>query len=226
MVNFSNKRQIHSFVRREGRITPGQRRALEVLWPRYGINFHDQVVDLNAVFERAAPCVLEIGFGNGEALAQTATANPHLNFLGIEVHRPGVGHLLQLLDKNASSNVRVICHDAVEFLQTSAVPGSFHFRQISVFFPDPWPKKRHHKRRLIQHDVVGLLTTLLEDGGILHIATDWEDYAAHITGLIVHQCSLHEAPLSSALPRPGTRFETKGRNKGHRVLDLVYQKHP
>ena len=222
MVDHLNKKQIRSFVRREGRITHGQQHALESFWPRFGIEFNHQAINFNAAFERTAPCVLEIGFGNGATLAQAAADNQDLNFLGIEVHKPGIGHLLQLLDKHALTNVRIICHDAVEVLQNA--PATGFFRQISVFFPDPWPKKRHHKRRLIQPDFAALLASLLEENGVLHVATDWADYAGHITNVMASQALLQRAPLHAALPRPTTRFEVKGKNRGHAVFDLVYIK--
>jgi tRNA (guanine-N7-)-methyltransferase len=216
------KKHIRSFVKREGRLTAGQLRALEQLWPHYGIDLNKQSVDLAAAFDREAPCVLEIGFGNGETLAQMAVEHPELNFLGIEVHRPGVGHLLQLIDKQQLTNVRVVCHDAVELLH--ALTRETRFQQVSIFFPDPWPKKRHHKRRLIQPDFVALLATILDSKGILHIATDWSDYADHIREVMNTQAVFKHIALDAALLRPATKFEQRGLGKGHVIADLVYQK--
>lgn len=214
------KKHIRSFVIREGRLTPGQERALTELWPQYGLE-PDSSLDLEQAFERNAPRVLEIGFGNGASLAEMAANNPGHDFLGIEVHRPGVGHLLQLLSKQEISNVRVLCTDAVEVLEQNIPDNSFS--QISIFFPDPWPKKRHHKRRLIQTAFVNLLSRKLRDNGVLHAATDWENYADHIKEVLAPIDCFSEAPLNEALPRPDTKYEQRGLRKGHRVNDLVYR---
>lgn len=220
VVEFLKHRPIRSYVRREGRLTAGQRRALEVSWPLYGLEFDGQPVDFDAVFNRTAPKVLEIGFGNGESLVTQARENRDIDFVGIEVHRPGVGHLLQLLERDELSNVRIGCRDAVEVLSTSVPDDTF--RQISIFFPDPWPKKRHHKRRLLQTQLVELLGSKLQRNGTLHVATDWADYAHFVRETMAATDRFEKADTRRALPRPETRFEQRGRGKGHEVFDLVY----
>ncbi|MGH8240117.1 MAG: tRNA (guanosine(46)-N7)-methyltransferase TrmB, partial [Steroidobacteraceae bacterium] len=165
-------RSVRSFVLRAGRATAGQQRALAQLWPKYGIEFSHTTLDLHALFGRAAPRMLEIGFGAGEALLEFATAHPEIDCIGVEVHRPGVGHLLLGAEAATLRNVRVICHDAVEVLQHQLAPASVEL--VHIFFPDPWPKKRHHKRRLIQPSFVELLAKVIAPGGTLRLATDWE----------------------------------------------------
>lgn len=221
-MNSEQKRQIRSFVRREGRITRGQQQALDVLWPLYGIELNDRPLDLNNVFAQQGPCVLEIGFGNGETLAQMAVENPALNFLGLEVHRPGIGHLLHLIAAGQLTNIRIINADAVQVIETFL--SGCRFVQISIFFPDPWPKKRHHKRRIIQSGFITLLAPSLSENGILHITTDWEDYAGHIDQLMRQQPGFKPATADEALPRPVTKFEQRGLSRGHAVYDLVYRK--
>ncbi|GAB6068463.1 tRNA (guanosine(46)-N7)-methyltransferase TrmB [Methylothermus subterraneus] len=214
-------RRIRSFVRREGRLTSAQERALQTLWPRYGLPT-DRPLDPGAFFPRPAPLILEIGFGNGESLVEMASRFPEFNYLGVEVHRPGVGHLLLRLAQLGLENVRVSCADAVDFLSDLAAETC---QRINIFFPDPWPKKRHHKRRLIQPPFVALLASRLQPGGILHVATDWPDYAHHI------QCILSQYPALQAIdpqalipPRPLTKYEQRGRRLGHPIQDLAYRK--
>lgn len=222
---------MRSFVRRGGRLTAAQQRALDTLWPAWGIEFSTGRIDLDAVFGRRAPCVLEIGFGNGETLLADAMADPDKNFVGIEVHRPGVGRLLIGLQKHELDNVRVICHDAVEVLREQ-IPASA-LDAVRIYFPDPWPKKRHHKRRLIQPAFLELVAGVLKTGGRLHIATDWQAYAEHI-----HEC-LEAAPAfvevstgdtpddaraEAASQRAQTKFERRGRQLGHDVRDFIYRK--
>jgi tRNA (guanine-N7-)-methyltransferase len=216
------ERQIRSFVRRDGRLTRGQQHALDTLWPVYGIELGDQTVDADALFNRHAPCVLEIGFGNGESLVRMALENPGLNFLGIEVHRPGVGHLLHLIKEQSLCNLRIACHDVVDALHNTLA--NVRFQQISIFFPDPWPKKRHHKRRLIQPEFAGLLLDKLTADGVLHIATDWDDYVEHILEVMQAQPRFKPVTKNTALPRPTTKFEKRGLSNGHKIHDLVYQK--
>ena len=220
VVSFKNKKPIRSFVRREGRLTSGQQRALTELWPRYGMNACNAAINMDAAFQRQAPKVLEIGFGNGESLARTASAHPEIDFIGIEVHRPGVGHLLHLLEKDNIDNVRVICDDAGEVIERNIADHSL--QQISIFFPDPWPKKRHHKRRLIQTPFVTLLSTKLSSQGVLHIATDWEDYAGWIEEVMQTMSGFSQVAIDQALPRLNTKYEQRGLRKGHQVWDLVY----
>jgi tRNA (guanine-N7-)-methyltransferase len=219
------RRPIRSFVRREGRLTAGQQRALDTLWPRFGIQYSDKPLDLVAIFGRSAPITLEIGFGNGDSLAQMAQAAPERDFIGIEVHRPGVGHLLARIEGLGLSNLRVMCHDAVEVLRHQIPPGSLD--TVQIFFPDPWHKKRHHKRRIIQPEFVALLATHLRPGGTLHLATDWEDYAWHM--LAVMQTSpafRNTADGFAARPahRPLTKFEQRGQRLGHGVWDILFKK--
>lgn len=216
------RRQIRSFVLREGRLTAGQQRALEELWPSFGVEVDSDVLDFESLFGRSAPVVFEIGFGNGESLAHMAKTRPDFDFIGVEVHRPGVGHLLQLIEKETLNNVRVLCKDAVEILKNNVADESL--RGVNIFFPDPWHKKRHHKRRLLQADFVTLLSRKLQNGGVLHVATDWEDYANHVETVMATQVELKSAPLETALSRPETKFERRGQRLGHGVWDLVYIK--
>jgi tRNA (guanine-N7-)-methyltransferase len=218
------RRAIRSFVRRAGRITVAQTRALESLWPRFGIEADGKLLDFNALYGRYAPLVLEIGFGNGEQLLARAAREPHLNFLGIEVHEPGVGHLLLAADQAGLSNLRLIRHDAVEVLNTQVPENSL--AEVQILFPDPWPKKRHHKRRLIQSAFIELLASRLCVGGLLHLATDWEPYAEHMRE-VLQACSAFstDSVQTGAAPeRAATRFERRGTRLGHRVQDLLYRR--
>lgn len=224
------RRPIRSFVRREGRLTEGQRRALERLRARFGIEYSENPLDLAAIFGRTAPITLEIGFGNGETLVEMAAAAPERDFLGIEVHRPGVGQLLRLAEEKGLANLRVICHDAVEVLSRQIPPESL--ATVQIFFPDPWPKKRHHKRRLVQPAFVALLVTRLRPGGALHLATDWEDYALHMREVLLGEPALENTsdPEDGFSPRPDSRpeskFERRGQRLGHGVRDLVFRRRP
>ncbi len=218
-------RAIRSFVRREGRITPAQEQALERLWPRYGIDYSGAVLDPASLFGRNAPLVVEIGFGNGDHLLASAQNRADTNFLGIEVHRPGAGRVLQQADKLGLSNLRVVCADAVEVLREGLRPGTVD--EVVIFFPDPWPKKRHHKRRLVQPAFAQVLARALRSGGRLRLATDWADYARHM--LEVMQAAPGFANLSAdggAMPRPAdrplTRFESRGLRLGHAVADFEF----
>lgn len=216
------RRQIRSFVRREGRLTEGQQRALDELLPQYGAPAEGPLEPV-AVFGRPAPTVLEIGFGNGDSLAQMAQARPEWNYLGVEVHRPGVGHLLLLLEREEIGNVRVICDDAQRVL--GRLPdGCLH--GVQLYFPDPWHKKRHHKRRLVQPDWAQAIRRKLEPGGFLHMATDWQDYAEHMRTVLEAAPGFRPAGAEEAATcvaaRPQTKFELRGRKRGHDVWDLVY----
>lgn len=222
-----SRRTIRSFVIRGGRATAAQQRALDDLWPRYGVEFSGQPLDLDQLFGRRAPRMLEIGFGAGEALLVFAQKHPQLDCIGVEVHKPGVGHLLLGADTAGLQNLRVICHDAVEVLQQQLPPGSLQL--IHIFFPDPWHKKRHHKRRLIQPDFVQLLAQSLAVGGTLRLATDWEHYAMHMREVIDASPSFaNEAPDTGFVARneerPVTRFERRGHRLGHGVWDLSYRR--
>jgi len=219
-------RKIRSFVRRPGRITSAQGKALADLMPRLGVAPADTEIDLNRIYGRDAPRVMDIGFGDGEALLTSAANNPSLDYLGIEVHEPGIGHLLLLLERGGLNNVRIINRDAVEVL--SLMISKHSFDAVNLFFPDPWPKKRHHKRRLIQAAFVVQLARALKRGGLLHIATDWADYAEHVAAVMsacgeflpVDPKSAESDPLSY---RPPTKFERRGRMLGHDVTDLYYR---
>jgi tRNA (guanine-N7-)-methyltransferase len=220
------RRAVRSFVIRGGRATVAQQRALDELWPRYGIEFDPSGTDLNRIFARSAPRMLEIGFGAGEALLHFAQRHPELDCIGIEVHKPGVGHLLLGVEAAGLQNVRVICHDAVEVLQQQLAPGSVDL--IHIFFPDPWHKKRHHKRRLIQPAFVELLARVLAVGGTLRLATDWEHYAMQMREVIDANVSfVNESDTGFVArneERPLTRFERRGHRLGHGVWDLSYRR--
>ncbi len=219
-----HKRTIRSFVRREGRLTPGQQRALEELWPRYGIDAGDEPLDLDAIFGRQAPRHLEIGFGKGEALLAMAQALPEVDFIGIDVFRPGAGHLLRQVEQAGLSNVRVMVADAVEVLRQQIPPQAL--AAVYVFFPDPWHKKRHHKRRLIQPEFVDLLASRMAAGGRLHLATDWQDYAEHMLAVLSASPHFGNAAGDGYSPRfplrPLTKFERRGQRLGHGVWDLSF----
>ncbi len=220
-------RPIRSFVRREGRLTPGQKRALKDLLPRYGIEFSDSSLDFSTTFGNGKAVTLEIGFGNGESLAQMAREQPEQNFIGVEVHRPGVGHLLQVIDRNQLSNIRVICADATEVMNAMIPAGSLDTLQL--FFPDPWPKKRHHKRRIISTDFTQQVASKLKRGGILHIATDWQHYAeAALEVLAKNQQLKNLSATANYIPRPAerpiTKFEQRGLKLGHGVWDLMFRR--
>jgi len=219
-------RRIRSFVKREGRLTPAQGRALQQLWPVYGVEAN-QTINFKKLFGRDCPVVLEIGFGNGDSLATMAAQNPDRCYLGVEVHRPGVGSLLQSIERQGLTNVRVSMADSIELLQQQIEDQSLS--AVQIYFPDPWPKARHHKRRLIQSGFVQLLHRKLKPGGTLHLATDWPDYAEHM--LAVLEAADGFTNLSGAgewLPRPEwrplTKFERRGLNLGHPVHDLLYRR--
>jgi tRNA (guanine-N7-)-methyltransferase len=227
-MNELRNRPIRSFVMRTGRMTVGQTRALEEFWPLHGVAYSPRSLSLDELFGRAAPRTLEIGFGNGENLAALAAAHPERDYLGIEVHRPGVGHLLMLVAEAHLTNVRASAHDAVEVLREQIEPGSLD--EVLILFPDPWHKKRHHKRRLIQPPFVELVGSRLRPGGVLRLATDWEDYATQMLE-VLNLASDRFANLSATgdfMPRPDerapTRFEKRGARLGHGVWDLAFQR--
>lgn len=208
---------------RQGRVSSAQQRAHATLLPRYGITFCEALVDLDGVFGRTAPKVLEIGFGMGETTADIAAAHPDNDYLGIEVHTPGVGSLLKQIEARALTNVRIIQHDAVAVLQHMIAPHSLD--GIHIFFPDPWPKKRHHKRRLIQAPLVNLLAQKLKPGAYLHAATDWHEYAEQMLAVFGATPGLQNT-ASGYAPRPDyrprTKFEARGLRLGHGVWDVVF----
>ena len=218
-------RPIRSFVLRQGRVSNAQQRAHDTLLPRYGIAFAHSIADLDQVFGRSAPKILEIGFGMGETTAKIAAAHPENDYLGIEVHTPGVGSLLKQIGEQGLANVRIVQHDAVEVLSQMIAPSSLDGAHI--FFPDPWPKKRHHKRRLIQPAFVALLVERLKPGAYVHVATDWQEYAEQILAVLAAEPRLANTTGGYA-PRPDyrpqTKFESRGLRLGHGVWDIVFRK--
>ena len=225
MSDAQRHRPIRSYVLREGRLTRGQQRAFEQLWPRVGIDFADAPLDLPTCFGNDHPVTLEIGFGNGESLAQMAQALPGRNFLGIEVHRPGVGHLLIAIEQRALENVRVIRHDAVEVLQRMIPDAAID--RLQLFFPDPWHKKRHHKRRLLNPAFVREAARVIRPGGTFHAATDWEHYADQMLEVLQAQPAFVNASGTGNFAerpdhRPLTKFEQRGQRLGHGVWDLLF----
>ena len=219
------ERRIRSFVTRMGRLSDGQARALETLAPRYCLPFEKSVLDLEKTFGRHAPTILEIGTGMGETTAHIAALIPDTNFIGVEVHTPGIGSLLKMIDEQSLSNLRLIQHDAVEVVTHQLAPASL--AGVHVFFPDPWHKARHQKRRLIQAPFVELLASRIAVGGYLHCATDWEDYAVQMLDVLSSNTSLRntaEAYAERPPYRPVTKFERRGLRLGHGVWDLVFQR--
>ncbi|MFK8016776.1 MAG: tRNA (guanosine(46)-N7)-methyltransferase TrmB [Gammaproteobacteria bacterium] len=222
---------IRSFVRREGRLTSGQQKALDIHWPQFGIEFDGAPLDLDRVFGRSASRVLEIGIGNGDALVQMAAAAPQLDFLGVEVHTPGIGHALREIGARELTNVRLMRHDAMEVLKSSLAAESLD--RVNLYFPDPWPKKRHHKRRIVQGPFLDLVHGLLRDGGLLHMATDWAPYAEHMVETLGAYAGFQNVAAGNdlatgAVPRPDerplTRFERRGHRHGHDVWDFKFLK--
>jgi tRNA (guanine-N7-)-methyltransferase len=228
MTHPEHPRAIRSFVTRAGRITEAQERALQILWPKYGVEFDPtSVANFDALFARHAPRSVEIGFGNGDNLLKMAAAHSERDYLGIEVHRPGVGRLLLAVEQLGLTNVRVICHDAVEVLAQQIPQHSLD--EVVILFPDPWPKKRHHKRRLIQPAFVELVAGRLHPGGVLRMATDWQPYAEEMLATAQSNPRLQNlAADGSYIPRPAersaTRFEKRGERLGHEVWDLAFRR--
>ena len=216
------RRSVRSFVRRAGRITAAQKEAIERLWPRYGIDLPGEQINLDELFGRKAERVLEIGFGNGDSLVLQAAANPELNYLGIEVHRPGIGHCLLRAEAAKTNNLRLACHDAAEALKQNIADRSFV--RVNLYFPDPWPKKRHQKRRLLQSEFLELVAAKLIEGGYFCIATDWQGYADHIEDVVavcrkfrVKERRVHDG--EQPLDRPTTKFERRGLALGHKITE-------
>jgi tRNA (guanine-N7-)-methyltransferase len=228
-TDVDGERRIRSFVLRQGRFTPAQQRAFDALWPRFGLDYTGKPRDFDAVFGRKARRVLEIGFGNGEALRHAAAHDPDRDYIGLEVHAPGVGRLLNALADDDLHNVRVYHHDAVEVLENEIAEGSLD--EIRIYFPDPWHKKRHNKRRLLQPRLAALLASKLAAGGRLHLATDWHDYAEQMWDVLDATpglCNRAGPRGHVARPdwRPQTHFETRGQKLGHGVWDLLYDRTP
>jgi tRNA (guanine-N7-)-methyltransferase len=214
-------RAIRSYVLRQGRTTSAQSRALQELFPRFGVSFSHEHLDRENIFGRKAPLVLEIGSGMGETTAAIAAAHPEADFLAVEVHGPGVGSLLNRLAAQELANVRVIRHDAVEVLQ-HMIPDAT-LAALHLFFPDPWPKKRHHKRRLVQPAFAALAASKLARDGILHAATDWPDYADHMHEVLSKEALLEPAK-TGFVERSVTKFEARGRRLGHPIRDLYFRR--
>lgn len=224
LPNTSPLRKIRSFVRRQGRLTPGQQLALDSLWDTYCLD-PNEPCDFDAVFVRTAPMIVEIGFGNGESLAEMAKKHPEQNFLGIEVHRPGIGHLMLLLDRDGVTNVRIFCHDAVDILQHQIADASL--AGVHLFFPDPWPKKKHHKRRIVSLEFCQLIAKKLQPGGYFHAATDWQNYAENMLKVLSSATNFTNASATGDYclrpsSRPMTKFEQRGLRLGHGVWDIVF----
>ncbi|HFD32526.1 MAG TPA: tRNA (guanosine(46)-N7)-methyltransferase TrmB [Gammaproteobacteria bacterium] len=220
-------RRIRSFVKRQGRLTLGQQRALDHLFPLYGLELQDETINLSHVFQRSAPTILEIGFGNGTSLAEMAANNPQQNYIGVEVHSPGVGNLLLQIEERGLTNIRVINDDAVDVL--NKMIGSESLDAVYLFFADPWHKKRHHKRRIVQKEFVQLLRKKLKNGGVFHMATDWEHYAQHMMQVMNESEGFENTAgkdqyLSRPKYRPLTKFEQRGQRLGHGVWDLIFKK--
>ena len=226
MNNVANKpRTIKSFVRREGRLTKSQRHALEFFWKKHGIDYSPELLDLEKTFHRRAPLIMDIGVGTGDTTLNHAWLHPENDYLAIDVHRPGIGHLLNRLEINEIKNVKIINHDVIQVLKDQIPDHSIS--QIFIFFPDPWPKKRHHKRRLINESLLGLIKQKLTWHGRLHIATDWSDYAEHISAICNDDPGfINLSGRNNFAPRPdwrvNTRYETRGRKLNHDVRDFCF----
>lgn len=210
-------KQIRSYVLRQGRMTPGQKRSLSEHWATFGVEPQGEV-DPKTIYPQAGPLTVEIGFGMGDSFLTMAEADAHRNFLGVEVHRPGVGHLLLKIFEKEITNIRVMNMDASTVLQRHLPPGSVN--RLQLFFPDPWPKKRHHKRRLINSEFIDLAARVLESDGVIHIATDWADYAEQITEVFTTD---ERFKLTQIPHREETKFEVRGRRHGHEVFDMAYR---
>jgi tRNA (guanine-N7-)-methyltransferase len=224
-----SRRRIRSYVLRAGRMTDGQQRALQQGWPRWGLEYGEGTLDFDAAFGRAGPRILEIGFGMGLSLLEMARDAPATNFIGVEVHNPGVGKLLHGMQERGVDNIRIYCHDAVEVLRDCIPDDSLD--AVHIYFPDPWHKKRHHKRRLVQPAFVALVAGKLKPGGILHLATDWENYAEQMMAVLTAAPGLSNtcgdgrfAPRPEY--RPLTKFELRGERLGHGVWDLIFTRDP
>ncbi len=220
-------RRIRSFVLRTGRMTEGQKRSYDLHWPSKGLELANGALTMAEVFGRDAPVVLEIGFGMGDSLAAMAAAAPEMDFIGIEVHSPGVGRLMHLIDEGGLENLRAYCCDAVEVLE-QCVPDS-SLSRVQIYFPDPWHKKKHHKRRLVQPQFVQLLRQKLRPGGVIHLATDWENYAEHMMAVMSEaEGFVNQTGAGEFAPRPDyrpvTKFEKRGERLGHGVWDLLFEK--
>ena len=220
-------RTIRSFVKREGRLTTGQQQAIDTQWPEFGVDYSTVKINPNDIFKRDAKTILEIGFGNGESLWKMAQACPENNYLGIEVHRPGVGHLLRLVESSHCKNIRVSNYDAIDVLQNQIADSSID--RVQLFFPDPWHKKKHNKRRIVQENFLIEVARILKPNGTFHLATDWEHYAKQMlstlnTSELFKNLSADNTYIEKPVERPTTKFEKRGQKLGHGVWDLLFQK--
>ena len=227
MIEDTRKRTIRSYVLRPGRMTAAQNRGYQILWEEYGLIFDHRLLDLQKVFGRKAPVVFEIGFGMGDSLLQQTVNEPNFDFVGVEVHKPGVGRLMNEAKKAGVTNLRVICEDAVEVLSGGLGPQSLE--GVQIYFPDPWHKQRHHKRRIIQPEFVSLLAHCVRLGGFCHLATDWAPYAEWMVDIFSQSAAWHNTSDAGKFVmrperRPVTKFETRGECLGHDVFDLLYQR--
>ncbi|MCU0975157.1 MAG: tRNA (guanosine(46)-N7)-methyltransferase TrmB [Steroidobacteraceae bacterium] len=218
---------IRSFVRRGGRVTGAQERALAEVWPRFGVEYAPEILDLDGLFGRRAPRILEIGFGNGDTLVELAARRPEADFIGVEVHPPGVGRCLLGIESQSLTNVRVISHDAVEVLGRMIPDASLD--EVLLYFPDPWPKKRHHKRRIVQPEFAELVARKIAPGGAWRLATDWAPYAAHMLEVLTAAPGFVNAASGGGFvprpdSRPETKFERRGQRLGHEVFDLEFRR--
>jgi tRNA (guanine-N7-)-methyltransferase len=221
------RRPVRSYVLRGGRLTEGQKRALEDLWPRFGVPAGSDPLDFRQLFGNRNPVIMEIGFGDGDATWRMAHAHPDENYLGVEVHRPGIGRLLLRLEREGIDNVRIAMGDAVEWLRRRVPDGSLD--GVRIYFPDPWPKKRHHKRRIVQPEFIRLLASRMKGGATLHLATDWEPYAGHMLQVVQSVPEFENlSPTGGFSPppdwRPRTKYERRGERLGHRVYDLLFRR--
>jgi len=222
-----NRRAVRSFVLRGGRLTEGQKRAWDELWPLFGVDEGEDEFEFSVLFGNDQPVILEIGFGNGDATWQMASAQPRENYLGVEVHRPGVGRLLLKIEENELNNIRIVCEDAVDILHRRIPAHSL--AGVRIYFPDPWPKKRHHKRRIIQQEFISLLADKMRAGGILHMATDWEPYSEHMLEVMRSTSDFINLSADGTVCekpawRPETKYEKRGQRLGHGVYDLVFRR--
>ena len=226
MTEDKRLRTIRSFVLRSGRLTPSQEKAITTQWPLFGIDKGDSTLDFAELFGNEAPVTLEIGYGMGGSLAEMAMADPERNFVGIEVHAPGIGNLLKLIEEHDIQNLRLLDDDAVEVLKHRITDQSLE--RVHLYFPDPWHKKKHHKRRIVKEDFLVLLASKLQDNGIFHMATDWQDYAEHMAEVMQatkYFMSTADGPYIERPDfRPVTKFERRGLKLGHGVWDLIYKK--
>ncbi len=219
--------RIKSFALRQGRLSPAQQKAIDTLWPTFGLEVNNTLLDFTQVFNREAPTIVEIGFGMGKSLAEMAEANPDQNYIGIDVHRPGVGALLKLIAEKELTNIRVFNHDAIEILEQCIPKNSL--AGVYLFFPDPWHKKRHHKRRILQPEFAQSIAQHLKIGGHFHMATDWENYAEHMMEVMSAAPNYRNSAGENAYTprpeyRPLTKFEQRGQRLGHGVWDLIFER--